>query len=233
MNKKKLIPALLGTAAAMPADAARPMITDDARIVDPKACQVESWVKRNPDSTEFWAIPACNPTGNLELTFGGALTREHGETLFTDNVLQGKTIFRALEPNGWGAGLAVGMLRHPHREAASGWGDPYFYVPVSVAFRGDQWVVHVNAGAIRQRAEDRTLGTWGLGNEIRLRPDLYFIPEVFGNDRGRPFYQVGLRKWIVPDRVQVDATFGNRFTSESGERWMSIGLRLLSPPFLP
>ncbi|MCX7627950.1 MAG: hypothetical protein N2Z69_05995, partial [Methylophilaceae bacterium] len=27
--------------------AARPMITDDARIVDAKACQLESWVKKN------------------------------------------------------------------------------------------------------------------------------------------------------------------------------------------
>ena len=28
------------------AEAARPMITDDARIVDPKSCQVEAWVRR-------------------------------------------------------------------------------------------------------------------------------------------------------------------------------------------
>jgi hypothetical protein len=27
------------------AEAARPMLTDDARIVDPKSCQLESWVR--------------------------------------------------------------------------------------------------------------------------------------------------------------------------------------------
>jgi hypothetical protein len=58
------------------AHAARPMITDDARIVDTKSCQIESWVKKSHDSTEYWALPACNFTGNLELTFGGAWSND-------------------------------------------------------------------------------------------------------------------------------------------------------------
>jgi len=36
----------------------------------------------------------------------------------------------------------------------------------------------------------------------------------------------------VPDLAQLDATYGNRNGGESGERWFSIGLRLLSEPFL-
>ncbi len=215
-------------------EAARPMITDDARMVDPKACQVESWVRRNRDSTEMWALPACNPTGAFELTFGGARTREDGRDRFTDQQVQVKTILRPLEPDNWGVGLALGTIRHPRREAANDWpGDPYFYVPVSIALGGDAWVVHMNGGAVHRRDERRTITTWGLGNEIRLRDDLYFIPEIFQLDRGRPFYQVGLRYWVVKDRLQVDATFGNRAVSETQERWFSIGLRVLSPPFLP
>ena len=220
--------------AAGAAHAARPMITDDARIVDPKACQVESWIKRNRESTEFWALPACNPTGNAELTFGGARTREDGHDAFTDNLVQAKTIIRPLEANGWGAGFAVGTVRHPRREIANGWpGDMYFYVPVSVSYADDWWVLHLNAGALRVRDEKRTVATWGVGNEIKLRDDLFFIPEVFHNEVGRPFYQVGVRYWVVKDRMQMDATFGNRLASDTAERWFSIGLRLLSPPFLP
>ena len=40
-------PAALALAALLPwgaLQAARPMVTDDARIVDAQACQVESWV---------------------------------------------------------------------------------------------------------------------------------------------------------------------------------------------
>ena len=129
---------LLLALAAREAIAARPMITDDARVVDPKACQVESWVRRNRESTEAWALPACNPTGHFELTFGGARTWEHGESAFTDQQIQAKTVLRPLETDGWGLALAVGTVRHPKRETANGWpGDAYFYVPVSIAFNND------------------------------------------------------------------------------------------------
>ena len=225
---------LLLALAAREAIAARPMITDDARVVDPTACQVESWVRRNRESTEAWALPACNPTGHFELTFGGARTWEHGESAFTDQQIQAKTVLRPLETDGWGLALAVGTVRHPKRETANGWpGDAYFYVPVSIAFNNDAWVVHLNAGAVNRRDEKRTLATWGFGNEIRLRDDLLFIPEIFRSERGRPFYQAGFRYWVVKDRLQIDATYGNRAVSNTGERWFSIGLRVLSPPFLP
>jgi hypothetical protein len=210
------------------------MITDDARIVDAKACQVESWARRSRDSMEYWALPACNPTGNAELTFGGARSTLGDERGFTNQVMQVKTLFRPYEPGGWGVGLAVGTARHPHRDSATRWpGDPYLYVPFSAAVGSDDWVMHVNAGAVRRRDLSRTHTTWGLGSELRLSPSAYFIPEVFSSDRGRPFYQAGVRYWLVKDRMQVDATSGNRIGSGSREQWFSVGLRLLSPAFLP
>lgn len=215
--------------------AARPMITDDARVVDPKGCQVESWIRFTRESTEYWALPACNPLGFFEVTYGGARIHEDGAgSAFTDNIFQLKTIVKPLEPNGWGWGFAAGTDRHLHREGANGWpGDEYAYVPVSVSLRDDEIVIHVNGGITRHRDLDRNIGTWGLGTEIRLRDDLFFIPEAFGIDRGRPFFQVGLRYWIVKDRLQMDTTVGNRFVGDTAQRWISVGLRALSPPFLP
>ncbi len=52
--------------------AARPMITDDARIIDPQSCQLESWGKVSKNTEEYWALPACNPFGFFELTLGGS-----------------------------------------------------------------------------------------------------------------------------------------------------------------
>ncbi len=73
--------------------------------------------------------------------------------------------------------------------------------------------------------------TWGIGSETQLSERVWLIGETFGQNEGRPLYQAGLRYWVVPNRVQVDATYGNRLGG--GERWFSIGLRLLSPAFLP
>lgn len=70
--------------------AARPMLTDDARVVDAKSCQLETWVRENIDSTEYWALPACNFTGNLELTVGGAIAKDNNNTETTDIVYQAK-----------------------------------------------------------------------------------------------------------------------------------------------
>lgn len=220
---------------ALPSHGARPMYTDDARIVDPRSCQVESWVRFNRDSTEYWALPACNPFGFFELTYGGARTKDDGaSSAFTDNVLQVKSIFKPLEPDGWGWGLALGTDRHLNRDKANGWpGDEYAYIPLSLSFNDDAQVVHFNAGFVNRRDIDKYVGTWGIGSEIRLRDDLFFIPEIYGNDRGRPFVQIGMRYWIVKDRVQMDATMGNRLDSNTSDRWFSLGLRLISPPFIP
>jgi hypothetical protein len=141
-------------ATTLPVHAARPMVTDDARIVDAKTCQVESWVRRNDSSTEFWALLACDPTGNLEITFGGALTRDGGLTQTTDVVLQGKTIFRPLETNGWGVGLAVGPIRHSDLDSGRRLDEWYAYIPLTFSLKDDQAFIHINLGVNRDREED-------------------------------------------------------------------------------
>lgn len=213
--------------------AARPLITDDARIVDAKACQVETWRRRNEQSTEYWAIPACNPTGNAEISLGGALVRQAGETHTSDVQMQVKTLFRTLEPNGWSIGLVLGRLDHKengHRDLV---GNLYSYVPASFSFANDAFVVHTNLGTLRAAGESRHRLTWGIGTETRVHPSLFIVAEAFKLEASGPHYQAGLRYWVVPNRVQIDATVGDRFGRSNGAHWYSIGLRLISPPFLP
>lgn len=209
--------------------AGSPMVTDDAGTVEAKACQLESWITNKRDSTEYWALPACNFTGNLELTLGGAHTHEADRTQTTDVVLQGKTLFKPLETNGWGIGLAAGTVRHPVANTR----DWYAYVPASFSFRDDAVVVHTNLGWLREGETRRDRLTWGLGTEARLAERTWLIAETFGQDQGKPFHQLGLRHWLVPERVQIDVTYGNRNGDDTQERWFSIGLRLLTPSFLP
>jgi hypothetical protein len=39
--------------------------------------------------------------------------------------------------------------------------------------------------------------------------------------------------WIVPNRVQIDTTYGGQFGVANAGHFYTVGLRLLSPPFLP
>jgi hypothetical protein len=217
------------------AHAARPLITDDAALLDARTCQLEAWSQWNRGSRELWAVPACNPTGAFEISFGGSLVREGNDDYrFTHKVVQVKTVLRPVTPEQWGVGLIAGTVIHGRRETASGWpGDPYFRVPVSVALNGQEWMLHVNAGATRRRDEGRTIGTWGVAQELQVHPSLQFLAEIFGSDRGRPFYVAGFRYSVVKDRVQLDATYGNRAVSDSRDRWFSIGLRFVTAPLFP
>lgn len=205
--------------------AARPMQTDDARIVDPKACQLESWVKLNRHSTEYWALPSCNLSGNFELTLGGAITHVDQASNTTDIMFQGKTIFKRMETNGWGVGLAVGTVRHPQFHVNGR--DWSAYVPASFSFHDDQVLLHTNLGWLRGQESKIHAATWGVGSEIQFTERTWLIGEIFGQNHGPPLYQAGFRYWIVPNRVQVDTTFGNRFDNNLEDHWFTIGLRLL------
>lgn len=89
------------------AHAGRPMAIDDATVTNTKGCELETWVQKSRSDTEYWLLPNCNVNGNLELTLGAAriVSSDRTQTMV---VMQGKTLLKLLEANGWGAGLVVG-----------------------------------------------------------------------------------------------------------------------------
>ena len=81
-NLLKILILIIGFNTFSVARAARPMMTDDARIVDPKSCQLESWVRDSKHMTEYWAQPGCNVGENAEITIGGSLEGENSHSSF-------------------------------------------------------------------------------------------------------------------------------------------------------
>lgn len=208
------------------ARAARPFVTDDARLATTGSCQLESWIRAYPASQEIWALPACNPTGNLEVTLGGGRARTDGQPATADYVLQAKTLFRTLRADDWAWGLAVGAVRHPENNPGPNLlGNVYAYLPISVSLAGEVVLVHANVGWLRDAATRADRATWGLGTEIALNGRLAAMAESFGDSAARPYWQAGLRYFIVPGLVQVDATTGHQYSGPRATRWVSLGLR--------
>ena len=141
------------------AHAARPFVTDDARVVDKGGCQVETFVKRQSrqDESEFWILPACNPWG-AELTAGHIRidSTPSGDTRST--VLQAKMLLKPLVTNGSGFALTLGML-------AGTANSPYVNGIGSFSSADDRVVLHANLGAIRDTVARVSRGTWGAGAE--------------------------------------------------------------------
>lgn len=223
-----MINKLACTALLMPtlALAARPFVTDDARLTTGGSCQLESWTRVYADSKEFWALPACNPTGNLEITFGGGQSQPKAGPATTDYLIQAKTLFRALETNGWGWGLAVGTIRHTDINPGPNMlGNTYGYVPVSVSMLDDKVIVHANLGWMKDKASGLSSASWGVGGEFKLHPRFLGIAETYGDNRNMSFGQIGGRYSILPDLFQVDLTIGKQLSGSGNSRWVSFGIR--------
>ncbi len=208
--------------------AARPFVTDDARLTLAGSCQMESWTRLYRGSTEVWATPACNPTGNLEFTVGGGLAGAKGGNgeWSNDYVFQAKTLFKTLETNSWGVGIAVGTILHPKINPGPNLlGNTYAYMPLSFSLADDLVVIHSNVGWIHDKASSRDQTSWGLGSEINLNQRVTLIAENFGSSGNTPYWQTGVRYSIVPNLWQVDSTIGRQFGGNSETRWLSFGLR--------
>lgn len=206
--------------------AARPFVTDDARLTTGGSCQLESWMRLYPNSKELWALPACNPTGNLEFTFGGGRERSQGEQATDDYVFQIKTLFRPLDTNGWGVGFAAGTIRHPKINPGPNiLGNTYAYIPLSISLNDDKAIVHANIGWLKDKASDLNSASWGIGGEFKLHSKLLGIAETYGDNRGMSYGQIGVRYSVIPDLFQVDATFGQQLSGLGDSNWVSFGIR--------
>lgn len=207
--------------------AARPMMTDDARIIDPQSCQLESWVKTYQHHNEYWALPACNPLGYFELTVGGSKVTGDDRSTPSDRVIQAKTILRELKPNGWGVGFAVGNSHHFRTYENRSNNDVYGYIPITWSFNDDQQLIHLNLGGAKKQLDHSFKRTWGLGSEFEVAPNTYLIAETFGEDGVKPSYQAGIRRWLMPNKFQADITTGTKSSYSTQNRWFSLGIRLL------
>jgi hypothetical protein len=225
---------LISLAVTNTALAARPMNTDDANIVDEKSCQLEAWAKTTHTSLERWAMPGCNLGGDLELTVGGNVQAEValGKTQFW--VGQVKKRWVPVGEYSVGISTTVGtMATRPATADRPNDKDYYLNVPVTLPLGEDRFV-HLNAGWVQHQSLGVSRATWGVGGELPLNPMVIAIAETYGEQNtGRARYQVGLRVWVVPKHVQIDTTYGNQLGQPEHLRWFTVGVRLLSPSFLP
>lgn len=228
MSKRNPLLWLLILCLPVPAQAARPFVTDDARLVDAGGCQIETFVKRQRklDEREFWFLPACNPSGAMEFTLGGTWVdgTAPGDSRVT--VMQAKTLFKPLETNGTGFGISFGVGQVTPFQARRTL-NPYLNAIGSFSFADDFMVMHANVGANHDRQFGKTRGTWGVGTEIALTPRVYGIVETYGQRAEKPTRHGGLRFWVIPNRLQVDGTVGMQKSGPPERSFRSVGLRYL------
>lgn len=210
---------------------ARPMITDDARVVDTHACQLETWGVYGGKTGEFWAIPGCNLLFDIEMSLGAMWSNEAvNEVSGRDGfgarrlIFGAKKIFNDLDTQGYSYGVVVGNSYNFKRSKYRN--DHYVYIPISMAFFNHTLLMHSNVGYKLERdRDDRQIYNVGLGLEQQITQRVWILGESFYERYDRAKFQLGLRIWILQDRIQLDGTYGNAFSG--GDSWVSLGLRFL------
>ena len=207
-------------------------------------------LQRGEKQNEFWFLPARNFGGKLdrfEFTLGGNVVNPESGSNSNLILAQVKTLLKPLETNGIGFAMSVGVSRlkpgtpgevvvTPFDITTTGGDaststkthyDPYLNGISSVSVLDDGVVFHFNAGATRNTSDNKTIGNWGVGAEIRVTDHVFGIAETYGVSDQKPAYQAGVRLWAIPAHWQIDATYGWQHSSPANLRWVSIGVRIL------
>ncbi len=212
------------------AEAGRPMMTDDARLTAAGSCQIESWVQQSSAQREWWALPACNPGGNLEITAGVAhMQPRHGKDS-SSLLLQAKTMLKPLSASGYGVGLAAGGQSLSGNDNSRSLAAVYAYVPVTVVvLPNDRLTLNANLGWTRDRVIHLDELTWGLGVSSALSARTSAFTELYGDNQGAAGTQAGLSYQLLPNRLQLDLTAGTTPGSVGGDSLASVGLNYYFP----
>jgi hypothetical protein len=214
------------------AGAAAPMVTDDAAVIDPRTCQLEVWFEGARSGRTDWIVPACNVTGNLELSLGYAGQHVAGDGSSRVAGLQAKSVLAGDGSSGWALGVAAGG------GVVAGQGGAtrqtrYFGRALLSLYPLDWLEVDFNAGA-DDASGTGAVATVGGALQLTLGPRTTAFAEVFRDERGPGKYQVGLTVELAAQRVAVFASYGAGLTLGLASRWWStLGIRINTAPLLP
>lgn len=214
---------------ALPAQAGRPLATDDAAIVATDACQLELWSEHWRDARAVWANPGCNPFGRTEFAFAFARQDPQGAERLNLRRWQIKQMLRDTDERQTGFAVAVGGSRTHRTDVRDGYLNGIASIPLS----GEARVLHLNAGVLRAHADGRhrTRATWSLAYDAEVAAATRASLETYGTSGERPHWQLGLRHEWLPGHVQFDASLGSAWGRWS-DRLFTVGLVFVSPTFL-
>jgi hypothetical protein len=225
----------LGVVVAMAASFAhggQPLFTDDAAVVAPKTCQLEAWTLSNHDGRDYVAQPACNFTGNLELSVGAGRARPNEGDSTSLLQLQAKTVLFALDDRAWSFGAVGGAARDtgaPHGSSAF---QAFYAKALASWYPRDDLEIDLNIGAGNGYGQG-TFTLAGAAIQYTIVSNVQLLAEAFRAEPGPTRYQVGVRFIIVPDRFEAYASYGNRFNGSSDQWFAIFGIRLQTAAFLP
>lgn len=212
---------LMQVGAAAPALAAGGAhIVDDAAVVEPGTCQIETWAANFvPGGGYINATPACTFQALPKLEIG-ATYQHYWESPMAG--LFGPAVKLNLRPEKTGVGVALDFTAG----VDPGTGDlalVSLIVPVTVAFN-DKVRINLNTGWSYVRADPyQNAAFYGAQVEADIGFDIMLMVEIFGRAPGFGGAQMGLRWTPAGGPIDLELLAGG-FFDEINPRFFTFGV---------
>jgi hypothetical protein len=210
-----------------PAQAGRPLFTEDADVLEPGACEWEGFTERlresGADSVRALITQGSCGVGwrsQFGVAYGAA--RSAGESEYAW-ALGGKTALRRREGGEIGVSLAWG-LAFADTPAASARFVVGTLLMVATAELAPALSGHANLGWLHRHGEGSNALSWNLALQRGLGDALELVVEVYGNTRQAPWLGVGAR-WNATESLSLNAGVAAQRETTRPWQW-SLGFKL-------
>jgi hypothetical protein len=217
--------------------AGRPLDTDDAAIIPPGSCQIETFARRVgrgedlASNRDYGIAPTCNPFGIGEIMIGGNRSGGGQPGSVAEGVVQYKNVPVAISRShaGWGyvASVAEDFAkghRGPTARTANLNG-------ISSIAPFDGWQFDGNVGWLHRWSpvmdHDRDHLVAGVAAEWSITQRLTIVGERLGTTGLGHTVQLGMT-FVLSPRVTLDAAAGRRVQRDGRASFMTIGLTWVS-----
>ena len=208
------------------AHAGRPLVTDDADVLDRGTCEIEGVAARERAGADRATANAlqfgCGIGLRTQLALAGGRAKAAGVRADLAS-LSGKTALAGEEGSGM---TTLGYGVDGTRTSGGSWE----HAATSLTLLhsrplGRAAALHLNLGHARDEQSDRRSTTWGAAIEHAGFGSLAPMAELYGDDREAPHWNVGLRWTLAADRVWLDASFGRQIASGRA-RLATVGFKV-------
>lgn len=219
---------LVALCIATTSHAGRPLVTEDAGVLEKGSCELETYARRlteraAPSSNGFSLQYGCGVGMRTQVALAATMDRADGATV-RGLAFGGKTSISdggEADPS-WT--LAWGLTAEKSPGASLGhettWLNGVFSMPL-----GKDLKLHANLGWTRAQSTHQSTTGWAVALERSTASGIDVMGEAFASDRDRaPWLQVGLRWAAVPEKVFIDGSWGFQ-TVSSRPRMLTVGLK--------
>lgn len=214
----------------MPALAGRPLVTEDAGVLERGECELESFAsqasqKGQPRQDGLSVQLGCGVGLRSHIALARATERSGGSSE-PSWALGGKVGLSPAEGGSWSAALAWSLAARRNAGSTSFRHEVSEVKGVSSIPLGKGLQFHAHLGHAYERSVRQRSTPWAVALEHATTPRLSLMTEAYGNDREPGAWVQAAARWAtVPDRLYLDASLGAQ-ARRGSPRLLTVGLRL-------